>query len=279
MQNGVEKVSYSKQESEFVLRWAKKIKAINSLGGKCQKCGESNVFSLCFHHRDDKDKHISTLLMGRWSKVVFELKKCDLLCSNCHIELHHEDGNLFKREILEGIKRLSCVRCGYTSNNLASLSFHHVDPKSKRCNVGNMFRSWRRNYSIKAIMLEIEKCEVICENCHRMNAINIGMFSKHKERIYDLANEYAEPRPVADENEIVVFFKNGISVTEIAQKLNIYTSTVSRVLSKYGLNRKFFDKDKILGLRAEGIGFAEIARILGCSDAYVRKVVKLSNKT
>jgi hypothetical protein len=45
---------------------------------------------LIFHHRNPKDKdfNISGNHGRSWSKIEAELDKCDLMCHNCHNELH-----------------------------------------------------------------------------------------------------------------------------------------------------------------------------------------------
>ncbi len=54
-----------------------------------------------------------------------------------------------------------CVLCGYNKCPRA-LSFHHVNPKSKSfgLSVKGLTRSWDK---IKA---ELDKCVLICANCH-----------------------------------------------------------------------------------------------------------------
>lgn len=67
-----------------------KIKAVELLGGKCQKCyGVFHPASFDFHHRDPETKcfSISEFGFSSWKKLEPELKKCDLLCANCHREL------------------------------------------------------------------------------------------------------------------------------------------------------------------------------------------------
>jgi hypothetical protein len=73
-------------------RIVRKKMAIEYLGGKCQKCGyDRNPAALEFHHRDgsEKEETINKLLRGSFKRVMEELDKCDLLCANCHRELHH----------------------------------------------------------------------------------------------------------------------------------------------------------------------------------------------
>lgn len=81
-----------------MLRWKdRKRKAVELLGNKCFKCGYSkNLAALCFHHRDPKIKEFGwvELRLKKWESIVEELKKCDLLCSNCHNEIHSPDQNL-----------------------------------------------------------------------------------------------------------------------------------------------------------------------------------------
>lgn len=68
-----------------------KEKCINFLGGKCENCGYSKCKeALDFHHLDPskKDFNISGSHARSWSKIEGELKKCVLLCANCHREIH-----------------------------------------------------------------------------------------------------------------------------------------------------------------------------------------------
>lgn len=84
------------KKARLVLGWAKKLKAIKILGGKCQ-CGESRPWILEFHHQDDatKEFEISYLKHLSWHKLEKELHKCVLMCRNCHGDLH------FKGKFLE----------------------------------------------------------------------------------------------------------------------------------------------------------------------------------
>lgn len=43
----------TKSENEKILRYAKKIKLLNYLGGCCEVCKETNIFLLTFHHTDE----------------------------------------------------------------------------------------------------------------------------------------------------------------------------------------------------------------------------------
>jgi 5-methylcytosine-specific restriction endonuclease McrA len=67
-------------------------RAIDYLGGCCQRCGyDRGMEALEFHHRDSARKEFGISSSGYtrgWAKVRAELRKCDLLCANCHRETH-----------------------------------------------------------------------------------------------------------------------------------------------------------------------------------------------
>lgn len=65
---------------------------VDDNGGKCSICGYSKCLkALEFHHLDPSQKEISLTskhVKSYSEKVKRELKKCILLCANCHRELH-----------------------------------------------------------------------------------------------------------------------------------------------------------------------------------------------
>jgi hypothetical protein len=65
-------------------------RAVEYLGGKCCICGYSKcIGAMDFHHIESqiKDFTISSR-MTSWEAIEKELRKCVLLCSNCHREAH-----------------------------------------------------------------------------------------------------------------------------------------------------------------------------------------------
>lgn len=77
-----------------VAKRRKKIRemAISYLGGKCVFCGYSRCSAaLDFHHFDENQKKFGLSQDGltrSWEKTKKELKKCILVCANCHREIH-----------------------------------------------------------------------------------------------------------------------------------------------------------------------------------------------
>ncbi len=81
----------SKERSSSFKKWA-----VDYKGGKCIKC----MYDKCldafdFHHRNPEEKDIDVAKIKLWSKerAIKELDKCDLVCRNCHAEIHYEIRN------------------------------------------------------------------------------------------------------------------------------------------------------------------------------------------
>jgi len=66
------------------------------------------------------------------------------------------------KKIMRNLKINGCAICGYTKCDDA-LEFHHVNPKDKKFNLAT--RSFNRVN--KNIVNEINKCILLCANCHR----------------------------------------------------------------------------------------------------------------
>ena len=84
-----------KNNSDAVKKWRNNTKAkmVEAMGGKCQCCGYNTCNqSLAFHHIDPTIKDIgfgdTRANPKSWSRIIEELKKCVLVCHNCHSEIH-----------------------------------------------------------------------------------------------------------------------------------------------------------------------------------------------
>lgn len=76
--------------SEKRREWARSLKDDKS----CMYCRESFWACLEFHHRekDGKEFNLSSAMYVRKlgkDKILAEIEKCDVVCSNCHRKLHH----------------------------------------------------------------------------------------------------------------------------------------------------------------------------------------------
>jgi len=145
----------------------------------CTKCGfRSCAQSLHFHHRDPKTKkfEVSQGWAYTMEKIQEEMDKCDVLCANCHIELHScnvpvksVSSRSWTRRYVRHKKfrdrvvlRCGCSTCGY-KKHVNALHFHHQNPRLKDFAV-----SWGLTYSFNKLKNEMRKCTILCANCHTM---------------------------------------------------------------------------------------------------------------
>ncbi len=136
----------------------------------CSDCG--GLFpSFCMdfdHVCGVKLGNISDLLTCSYDLLLAELSKCDVVCA-CFHRIHSRrvqdpTGNQRLRsfhERVDLIKSEPCSDCGGRFPPVA-MDFDHVR--------GTKFRmvSTMVNYSWERVLSEIEKCELVCANCHRI---------------------------------------------------------------------------------------------------------------
>ena len=81
------------------------------------------------------------------------------------------------REMAREYKGGKCEICGYNKCSRA-LSFHHLDPKKKNFGVAanGMTRSWEKTRK------EIDKCILVCSNCHMEIHEGLVKLPAHKSR-------------------------------------------------------------------------------------------------
>ncbi len=74
--------------------WKHRVEEIFEKSGvvwKCTKCGYDKCKSaLDLHHLDplEKDVHVSSMWTYTETRILAEIKKCVVLCANCHREVH-----------------------------------------------------------------------------------------------------------------------------------------------------------------------------------------------
>lgn len=231
----------TKRKYAYILSWNKKIKAVNLLGGKCQECGENRPWLLSFHHKDtdEKEYNIKSIRTRRWSLIEKEILKCELLCHNCHqnkhfIEIPVDDKrNCNKSIILEFIKKDCCDICGYNESN-KSLHFHHKNPNNKNFVVSQGYISKRLksvNDIEKELIDELNKCDLICANCHFDLHFDKEKFEKYKDDIYNL--EYKELQEPLDKELVMKLYNEGMKQSDIAKMFNRNKSVICGIIKRY----------------------------------------------
>jgi len=177
--SGYCKLCHNKIATERITKKRQELKndAIIFSGGKCQLCNFiGSNHAMHFHHliASQKKKTISSITNR--NDFFEEIKKCILVCSNCHMEIHdglhpkilkvslknNSSTKTRRARMMEYIHYLggSCKKCGY-SKCFRALSFHH-NKKDKEKSIGSLtFLP-----SLKIMKTELDKCELLCGNCH-----------------------------------------------------------------------------------------------------------------
>lgn len=140
----------------------------------CKACGKTNPIILEFDHIKKKKCQVSYIYSRQpWKNVLKEIKKCQVLCSNCHaiktsIEQRWNDLEKLKSrkkrknlpKLMKYLKSHPCVNCG--EENPTVLEFDHI--RDKKCKISRLMEraAW------KTVLKEIKKCQVLCSNCHQI---------------------------------------------------------------------------------------------------------------
>ena len=100
-----------------------------------------------------------------------------LICKICEKKYEYKKGNgsslhvcvacrnmyrkrIMKRKMIE-YKGGKCEICGYDKNDNA-FDFHHIDPSDKKYSLSGKY-----NLSFEKLKDELDKCMLLCSNCHR----------------------------------------------------------------------------------------------------------------
>jgi ribosomal 50S subunit-associated protein YjgA (DUF615 family) len=67
----------------------------------CVDCGETDPLVLEFDHLEDKEFNIGQGLRDRaWREVLAEMKKCDVVCANCHRRRTNRRGGFIRTLVI-----------------------------------------------------------------------------------------------------------------------------------------------------------------------------------
>jgi len=138
-----------------ITRTTRTCKTVESIcDGLCIKC-----------HNKYRKEHSSIncyfILCERCGKVINQqlsgiMNRKDFICQSC-LGVTRTDID----KIIRQRKNNGCVICGYDKCKSA-LDFHHVEPKIKSF---SLIR--KRRLSLNEWLTELDKCALLCSNCHR----------------------------------------------------------------------------------------------------------------
>jgi hypothetical protein len=157
----------------------------------CVDCG--GRFSgpqMDFDHRDPSQKAFN-LSSGRAAlksreQLLAEAAKCDVVCANCHrlrsrkqhrqwlasrtpvvsprIDEHRARWR-YNADLLDQLRSVPCADCRGRFAQCA-MDFDHRDPSTKSRGVTRMISG-----STERMLAEVDKCDIVCANCHRLRTL------------------------------------------------------------------------------------------------------------
>jgi hypothetical protein len=105
-------------------------------------------------HKEDRDFGYRPSHAHKNGGYNYRCKSCDTLKTKEQTDR--------RREMLAEIKDVPCQDCGGSFPSCA-MDFDHRDPSEKQFDIGKtVTRAWDK------ILLEIDKCDIVCANCHRI---------------------------------------------------------------------------------------------------------------
>lgn len=109
-----------------------------------RECKKHGLTTFAFHNDKTHD--------GRWR------------CRLCQ-KVYSRDNLVRTKQILVEIAGGCCQSCGYDTC-LAALEFHHKNPAEKEFQISGI-KGGPRTYSLGKLIKEVQKCILVCANCHR----------------------------------------------------------------------------------------------------------------
>lgn len=141
-----------------------KIWSLNDIGLSKDKITQENIENIKEYYKTHTKKETSIYFnIGLTTVVRYVDKKRLILTSDQKKKRNYINVKSYIKKIkLKAIeyKGGKCEICGY-DKCVRSLDFHHINPKEKEFGIGSgVCKSWKK------IKIELDKCMLVCKNCH-----------------------------------------------------------------------------------------------------------------
>lgn len=146
---------------EIVKGVEKQTRKRNKKSKKCLYCGKDthnnkfcNRSCTAQYHNDKRDRycHKHSQEKKKYNDGVYRCGQC----TTDGVDKHRKETKLRAIEYKGGC----CNNCGY-DKCVAALEFHHLDPSQKDFAISSGHLSWEK------VKTELDKCIMLCSNCHR----------------------------------------------------------------------------------------------------------------
>jgi hypothetical protein len=129
----------------------------------CSKCKETcNISKFAFVNKEANKRHCQCNSCRKATAKTSYNKRQQFVISKVVLR-----NALVKQQFKEYKNTLYCTVCG--ESETICLDFHHLDPTQKEGTISSMIAAIGK----KRLDEEIEKCVVVCSNCHRKIHANI----------------------------------------------------------------------------------------------------------
>lgn len=194
------------------------------------------------------EKHIwKTCKKHGWTQYTYVPSSKKYKCSKCNSEAVQRRRDKTKELLIE-YKGGKCEKCGY-NKCVSALEFHHLNPNEKDFGISakGYTRSWETNKK------EVDKCILVCPNCHTQTDTFGTKVSKLKNKCIDCGTTISNKskrcrkcvatynknhntsRPVTKE-QLFDLIKTK-SFTEIGKMYNVSDNAVRKWCQRYDLPR------------------------------------------
>ena len=224
-----------------------------------------------YHHRDPTKKEFELsrkMKRGSFESIKKEIDKCDLVCSNCHRNIHYE------LELLDYNENMSTIL-----SRLEKLKESNGKPTPP------IRKSLSAKYSKDEIEILIQEGKTIKEISESLgeqyNAVS-SLIKKYK--LHTLTNK----RSRLDQKESIIrdYVTIGFSLSSLSEKYSMTESDMIETLKSYNIpiriSKKVFtpsDLENIKTLLGTKIKVSKISQIVGCHLCSLYRIMKKHNIT
>ena len=208
-------------------------------------------------------------------------------CKECsNVQTLTRQRNLKKDAI--NYKGGKCVSCGYNKCQ-GALEFHHIDPNEKDFTIAHV-----RHTSFEKIKEELDKCILLCSNCHREIHSYLIKYDEITKSIVQNVTEtvsWKHPENIISKNIDVVKIKerlvNKESISDIAKDHNISKNYLLKLLTDNNIyiskipeqikTKITWPSVKQMKKLVWELSALQLSKKLGVSDVAVNKFCKKHN--
>lgn len=194
-------------------------------------------------------------------------------CKKCSVESVDKRRKQLRHEIVL-YKGGKCEICGYNKCESA-LEFHHLNPDEKDFQLSGNTRS------LEKMKKEVDKCILVCANCHREIHDKINQKKRDdSNKKYEINFKYQNlncKQSQLNIEEIQKYIDKGLTQKEIALKNNLSISTIKRFLKKHNIvmkEKRVYDIQDMIDLMKKYKNYTKVGKELGISDNAVKKRFK-----